>query len=106
MSDNIMETGSSVSGNRCSIEEIVAIPGLNLLITPDRQYELCSVLSISLSIADVTGFLGKEPGHGRVLVFSLEDTRKKAEQMLARYNAVIGDITGVYAYQKGLLATG
>ncbi len=101
MSDNIMETGSSVSGNRCSIEEIVAIPGLNLLITPDRQYELCSVLSISLSIADVTGFLGKEPGHGRVLVFSLEDTRKKAEQMLARYNAVIGDITGVYAYQKG-----
>lgn len=101
MSDEIMEAVSSADGNKCIMEKIITISGLNLLITPDKQYESCSVLSISLSIADVTGFLDKEPGHGRVLVFSLENARKKTEQMLIQYNVAIGDITGVYAYQKG-----
>ena len=101
MSDNIMETGSSADRNRCIIEKIITIPGLNLLITPDKQYESCSVLSISLSIADVTGFLDKESGHGRVLVFSLEDTKKRAEHMLDQYSAMLGNITVIYAYQPG-----
>ncbi len=101
MSDNNMKAGNSVSGNRCSIEEIVAIPGLNLIITPDRQHVSCSALNISLAIADATGLSERKPGHDRVLVFSLENARKKTEQMLIQYNATIGDITGVYAYQKG-----
>ena len=101
MSDKIMEEGNSADGNKCIIEKIITISGLNLLITPDKQYEPCSVLSISLSIADVTGFLDKESGHGRVLVFSLEDTKKRAEHMLDQYSAMLGDITVIYAYQPG-----
>ena len=101
MSDKIMEEGNSADGNKCIIEKIITISGLNLLITPDKQYESCSVLSISLSVAGVTGFLGKEPGYGRALVFSLEDTKKKAGQMLAQYGAMHGDITVIYVYQPG-----
>jgi len=97
-----METGSSVGGNRCSVEEIVAIPGLNLIIAPDRQYESCSALNLSLAIAGATGFLERKPGHGRTLVFSLENAKKKTEQMLAQYNAMLGDITVVYAHRKGI----
>lgn len=81
MSDKIMEEANSADGNRCIIEKFITTPGLNLLITLDKRYEPCSVLSISLSIADVTGFFGKEPGNGRVLVFLLEDTKKRAEHM-------------------------
>ena len=101
MSDRIMEAGSSVGGNRCSAEEIVAIPGLNLIIAPDRQHGSCSALNLSLTIAGATGFLERKPEHGRVMVFSLENAREKTEQMLAQYNIMIGDITVVYAYMKG-----
>lgn len=94
MSDNIMKTGSSV-------EKIVAMPGLNLIIISRKQHESCSALSISLSIADVAGFLKRESVHGRTLVFSLENAKKKVEQMLAQYNAMLGDITVVYAHRKG-----
>lgn len=101
MSDRIMEAGSSVGGNRCSVEEIIAIPGLNLIIAPDRQHGSCSALNLSLTIAGATGFLERKPEHGRVMVFSLENAREKTEQMLAQYNIMIGDITVVYAYMKG-----
>ena len=101
MSDKIMEAGSSVSVDRCIIEKNITIPGLNLLITLEEQHEPCSSLNIALAIADATGFLERKPEQGRVLVFSLENARKKTEQMLIQYNAGIGDITGVYAYQKG-----
>ena len=94
MSDNIMKTGSSV-------EKIVAMPGLNLIIISQKQHESCSALNISLSIADVAGFLKRESVHGRTLVFSLENAKKKVEQMLAQYNAMLGDITVVYAHRKG-----
>lgn len=101
MSDRIMEAGSSIGGNRCSAEEIVAIPGLNLIIAPDRQHGSCSALNISLAVADVAGFLGKKAEHSRVLVFSLGNARKTAEQMITQYNAMLGDLTVIYAYQKG-----
>lgn len=101
MSDEIMEAGSSADGNRCIMEKIVTIPGLNLLITPDKQHESCSALNISLAIADATGFLEKKSEHGRVLVFSLGDAKKKIEQRLAQYNVMLGDLTVIYAYQKG-----
>ena len=101
MSDRIMEAGSSVGGNRCSVEEIIAIPGLNLIIAPDRQHGSCSALNLSLTIAGATGFLERKPEHGRVMVFSLENAREKTEQMLAQYDIMIGDITVVYAYMKG-----
>lgn len=101
MSDKIMEEGNSADGNRCIIEKIITIPGLNLLITPDKQYGSCSALNIALVIADATKFLERKPEHGRILVFSLEDTKKKAGQMLAQYGAMPGDITIIYAYQKG-----
>lgn len=101
MSDRVMEAGSSVGGNRCSAEEIVAIPGLNLIIAPDRQHGSCSALDISLAVADVAGFLGKKAEHSRVLVFSLGNARKTAEQMITQYNAMLGDLTVIYAYQKG-----
>lgn len=94
MSDKIMEIGSSVG-------EIVAMPGLNLVITSDRQHEPCSVLNLSLAVACVAGFLGKKPEHSRVLVFSLGNARKTAEQMITQYNAMLGDLTVIYAYQKG-----
>lgn len=94
MSDNIMKTG-------CSVEKIVAMPGLNLIIISRKQHESCSALSISLFIADVAGFLKRESVHGRTLVFSLENAKKKVEQMLAQYNAMLGDITVVYAHRKG-----
>jgi len=96
-----METGNSVGGNRCSAEEIVTISGLNLIITPDKQHESCSVLDLSMAIADATGFLERKSEHGRVLVFSLGDAKKMMEQRLAQYNAVLGDLTVVYAYMKG-----
>ena len=102
MSDKIMEEGNSADGNRCIIEKIITIPGLNLLITPDKQYGSCSALNIALAIADATKFLERKPEHGRVLVFSLENARKKTEQMLIQYNSGIGDIIGVYAYKKGI----
>ncbi len=101
MSDRIMEAGSSIGGNRCSAEEIVAIPGLNLIIAPDRQHGSCSALNVSLAVADVAGFLGKKAEHSRVLVFSLGNARKTAEQMITQYNAMLGDLTVIYAYQKG-----
>ena len=101
MSDKIMEAGNSADGNRCIIEKIITIPGLNLFFTSERQHESCFALSILLSVAGVTGFLGKEPGHGRVLVFSLEDTKKRTEHMLDQYSAMPGDITVIYAYQPG-----
>lgn len=101
MSDRIMEAGNSVGGNRCSVEEIIAIPGLNLIIAPDRQHGSCSALNLSLTIAGATGFLERKPEHGRVMVFSLENAREKTEQMLAQYDIMIGDITVVYAYMKG-----
>lgn len=102
MSDNIMETGSSADRNRCIVEKIITMPGLNLLIAPKRQHETCSALNILLSIADVIGFLDRESRHGRVLVFSLGDTKKKIEQRLAQYNVMLGDLTVIYAYQKGI----
>ncbi len=102
MSDKIMEEGNCADGNRCIIEKIITIPGLNLLITPDKQYGSCSALNIALAIADATKFLERKPEHGRVLVFSLENARKKTEQMLIQYNSGIGDIIGVYAYKKGI----
>ena len=77
MSDKIMEEGNCADGNRCIIEKIITIPGLNLLITPDKQYGSCSALNIALAIADATKFLERKPEHGRVLVFSLENARKK-----------------------------
>ncbi len=81
--------------------KLKTIPGLNLLITPKEQHGPCSVLSISLSVAGVTGFFGKKPGNGRVLVFLLEDTKKMAEHMPGQYSAMPGDITVIYAYQPG-----
>lgn len=101
MSDKIVEAESSVGGNSHSVEDIVAIPGLNLIITPERQHESCSALNISLAIASATGFLERKPEHGRVMVFSLENARKKTEQMMAQYNAKLGELTVIYAYQKG-----
>lgn len=101
MSDKMTEAGSSVSVNRCIMESSITIPGLNLLIIPKEQHEPCSALNIALAIAEATGFLERKPEHGRTLVFSLENAKKKTEQMLVQYNAMIGDITGVYAYQKG-----
>ncbi len=59
------------------------------------------MLSALLAIADMTGFLERKPEHSRVLVFSLEDVKKKSEQILAPYNVAIGDITVVYAHRKG-----
>ncbi len=100
MSDSIMETGSRADRNKCIVEKIITMPGLNLLIIP-KKHESCSALNIAMAIADATGFLERKPEHGRALVFSLEDAKKKSEQMIARYNATIGDITVVYAYQKG-----
>ena len=82
MSDKIMEAGSSVSVDRCIIEKNITIPGLNLLITLEEQHEPCSALNIALAIAEATGFLERIPVHGRTLVFSLENARKKTEQML------------------------
>ena len=70
MSDKIMEAGNSADGNRCIIEKIITIPGLNLFITSERQHESYFALSILLSVADVAGFLDKKPGHDRVLVSS------------------------------------
>ena len=102
MSDKIMEAGSSVSVDRCIIEKNITIPGLNLLITLEEQHEPCSSLNIALAIADATGFLERKPEQGRVLVFSLENARKKTEQMLIQYNSGIVDIIGVYAYKKGI----
>ena len=95
------ETGRSVSENRSIMERSITIPGLNLLITPDKQYGSCSTLNIALAIADATKFLERKPEHGRILVFSLEDTKKKTEQMLTQYGAMPGDIIIIYAYQKG-----
>ncbi len=102
MSDKMTEARRSVSVNRCIMESSITIPGLNLLITLEEQHEPCSSLNIALAIADATGFLERKPEQGRVLVFSLENARKKTEQMLIQYNAGIGDIIGVYAYKKGI----
>lgn len=101
MSNKMTETGRSVSENRSIMERSITIPGLNLLIIPKEQHEPCSSLNIAFAIADATGFLEGKPEHGRVLVFSLEDTKKRAEHMLAQYGAMPGDITVIYAYQKG-----
>ena len=102
MSNRMTKTGSSANRNRCIMERSITIPGLNLLITPKEQHGPCSAPNIALAIADATGFLERKPEHGRVLVFSLENTRKKTEQMLIQYNAGIGDITGLYTYKKGI----
>ena len=101
MSNKMTETGRSVSENRSIMERSITIPGLNLLIIPKEQHEPCSSLNIAFAIADATGFLEGKPEHGRVLVFSLEDTKKRAEHMLDQYSAMPGDITVIYAYQKG-----
>ena len=100
MSNRMTKTGNSANRNRCIMERSITIPGLNLLITPKEQHGPCSAPNIALAIADATGFLERKPEHGRVLVFSLENTRKKTEQMLIQYNAGIGDITGLYTYKK------
>lgn len=97
MSDMSMETENIIDVKGAVIDSGIITQGLNLLIIPEGQQELCLAFSIALSIADVT----RKTRYGRALVFSLENARKKAEQMLARYNATIGDITVVYAYQKG-----
>lgn len=97
MSDMSFETENSIDVNGSVIDSGIITQGLNLLIIPEGKQELCLALSIALSIADVKG----KTGHGRVLVFSLENARKKTEQMLVQYNTTIGNITGVYAYQKG-----
>lgn len=102
MSDKMTEARRSVSVNRCIMESSITIPGLNLLITLEEQHEPCSSLNIALAIADATGFLERKPEQGRVLVFSLENARKKTEQMLIQYNSGIVDIIGVYAYKKGI----
>ena len=101
MSDKMTEAGRSVSVNRCIMESSITIPGLNLLITPKEQHGPCSSLNIAFAIADATGFLERKPEHGRVLVFSLEDTKKRAEHMPGQYSAMPGDITVIYAYQPG-----
>lgn len=101
MSNKMTETGRSVSENRSIMESSITIPGLNLLITPKEQHEPCSSLNIAFAIADATGFLERKPEHGRVLVFSLEDTKKRAGQMLDQYSDMPGDITDIYAYQPG-----
>ena len=97
MSDMSMETENIIDVKGAVIDSGIITQGLNLLIVPEGQQELCLAFSIALSIAGVT----RKTRYGRALVFSLENARKKAEQMLARYNVVIGDITVVYAYQKG-----
>lgn len=96
MPDMSMETEHITDGNRFFVDGIIT-QGLNLLVVPKGQQEFCLALSIAISIADVKG----KTRHGRVLVFSLEDTKKKAGQMLAQYGAMPGDITVIYAYQKG-----
>jgi len=101
MSDNIMETGNSADRNRCIVEKNITMPGLNLLISPKEQHEPCSALNMALAIADLTGFLEKKPEHGRILVFSLENARKKTEQMIVQYNVMPRDMTVVYAHRKG-----
>ena len=82
MSDKMTEARRSVSVNRCIMESSITIPGLNLLITPKEQHGPCSALNIALAIAEATGFLERIPEHGRTLAFSLENARKKTEQML------------------------
>ena len=101
MSNKMTETGRSVSENRSIMERSITIPGLNLLITSEEQHGPCSALNIALAIAEATGFLERIPEHGRTLVFSLENARKKTKQMLIQYGAMPGDITVIYAYQKG-----
>ena len=96
MPDIGMETEHITDGNRFFVYGIIT-QGLNLLVVPKGQQEFCLALSIAISIADVKG----KTRHGRALVFSLEDTKKKAGQMLAQYGAMPGDITIIYAYQKG-----
>lgn len=97
MSGTSMETENSIDVNRAVIDSGIITQGLNLLIIPKWQQELCLALSIALSVGDVT----RNTRYGRALVFSLENVRKKAEQMLIQYNVVVGDITVIYAYQKG-----
>lgn len=101
MSDNIMETGNSADRNKFIVEKIITMPGLNLLLTPDKQHEACSAFNIALAVADTAGFLEKKPEHSRVLIFSLEDAKEKSEQMLSKYNVAIGDITVIYSHRKG-----
>lgn len=97
MTDISMEPKNSIDGNGLVIDSGIITRGLSLFNVPKGQQELCLALSIALSIADLKG----KTRHGRVLVFSLENARKKTEQMLIQYNVAIGDITVIYAYQKG-----
>ena len=91
------ETENSIDVNRTVIDSGIITQGLNLLIIPEGQQELCLAFSIALSIADVT----RKTRYGRALVFSLEDAKKKSEQMITQYNAKLGELTVIYAYQKG-----
>lgn len=97
MSDMSFETENSIDVNGSVIDSGIITQGLNLLIIPEEQQELCLAFSIVLSIADVT----RKTRYGRALVFSLENARKKAEQMISKYNAMLGDLTVIHAYQKG-----
>lgn len=97
MSGTSMETENSIDVNRAVIDSGIITQGLNLLIIPKWQQELCLALSIALSVGDVT----RNTRNGRALVFSLENAREKTEQRLGKYNVMVRDITLIYAYQKG-----
>ena len=96
MSDMSIETENIIDVKGAVIDSGIITQGLNLLIVPEGQQELCLAFSIALSIADVT----RKTRYGRALVFSLENARKKAEQMITKYNAMLGDLTVIHAYQK------
>lgn len=97
MSDMSMETENIIDVKGAVIDSGIITQGLNLLIIPKGEQELCLALSIALSVGDVT----RNTRHGRVLVFSLENAREKTEQRLGKYNVMVRDITLIYAYQKG-----
>lgn len=42
-----METGNSADRNKFIVEKIITMPGLNLLLTPDKQHEACSAFNIA-----------------------------------------------------------
>lgn len=91
---------ADTSIEKSTSENRFIIHGLNFLIIPKGQQELCPALSIALSFADLTGFVSRGTGHG-VLFFSLENNREETEQMLARYNDIHENITVIYAYEEG-----
>ena len=91
-------TENSIDVNGSVIDNGIITQGLNLLIVPEGQQELCLTLSIALSVDDVT----RNTKNDRILVFSLENARNKAEQSLGKYNVMVSDITLIYAYQKGV----